>query len=95
MTVLNVTLLVRHPTTGKLVVNFDPKVTEVIRDAKWLLKMGLEVPKQALSLVKLESKINANHLRLQVNHHQSFSLFFKRWMCYLNIHGIVCLICFL
>ncbi|KAM7400305.1 hypothetical protein PAMA_004821 [Pampus argenteus] len=64
--VLNVTLLVRHPTTGKLVVNFDPKVPEVIREAKCLLRMGLEVPKQALCLVKLESKINANHLRLQV-----------------------------
>ncbi|CAK6957757.1 dynein axonemal heavy chain 8-like [Scomber scombrus] len=62
---LNITLLVRHPKTGKLVVNFDPKVTEVIREAKCLLKMGLEVPKQALRLVKLESSINANHLRLQ------------------------------
>ncbi|XP_070701078.1 dynein axonemal heavy chain 8-like [Pempheris klunzingeri] len=63
--VLNITLLVRHPKTGKLVVNFDPKVTEVIREAKCLLKMGLEIPKQGLRLVKLESKINANHLRLQ------------------------------
>ncbi|XP_078119766.1 dynein axonemal heavy chain 8-like [Sander vitreus] len=63
--VLNITLLVRHPKTGKFVVNFDPKVTEVIREAKCLLKMGLEVPKQALRLVKLESKINTNHLRLQ------------------------------
>uniref|UniRef100_A0A8C4E9U5 AAA+ ATPase domain-containing protein n=1 Tax=Dicentrarchus labrax TaxID=13489 RepID=A0A8C4E9U5_DICLA len=63
--VLNITLLVRHPKTGKLVVNFDPKVTEVIREAKCLLKMSLEVPKQALHLVKLEIKLNAYHLRLQ------------------------------
>ncbi|XP_076601065.1 dynein axonemal heavy chain 8-like [Chaetodon auriga] len=63
--VLNVTLLVRHPTTGKFLVNFDPKVTEVIFEAKCLLKMGLEVPRQALRLVKMERKINANHLRLQ------------------------------
>ncbi|XP_044223058.1 dynein axonemal heavy chain 8-like [Thunnus albacares] len=63
--VLNITLLVRHPKTGKFVVNFDPKVTEVIREAKCLLKMGLEIPKQALCLVKLESRMNANHLRLQ------------------------------
>ncbi|XP_045906997.1 dynein axonemal heavy chain 8-like isoform X1 [Micropterus dolomieu] len=63
--VLNITLLVRHPKTGKLVVNFDPKVTEVIREAKCLLKMGLEVPKQALRLVNLESKIKGYHLRLQ------------------------------
>uniref|UniRef100_A0AAQ4Q6E3 AAA+ ATPase domain-containing protein n=1 Tax=Gasterosteus aculeatus aculeatus TaxID=481459 RepID=A0AAQ4Q6E3_GASAC len=63
--VLNITLLVRHPETAKLVVNFDPKVTEVILDTKWLLKMGLEVPKQALRLLKMESEIKANHLRLQ------------------------------
>lgn len=67
-TVLNITLLVRHPETAKLVVNFDPKVTEVILDTKWLLKMGLEVPKQALRLLKMESEIKANHLRLQVNY---------------------------
>ncbi|XP_041805872.1 dynein heavy chain 8, axonemal-like [Chelmon rostratus] len=63
--VLNISLLVRHPMTEKLVVNFDPKVTEVICEAKCLLKMGLEVPKQALCLVKLESKINTNHHKLQ------------------------------
>ncbi|GLD50869.1 dynein heavy chain 8, axonemal [Lates japonicus] len=63
--VLNITLLVRHPKTGKLVVNFDPKVIEVIREAKCLLKMGLEVPKQALRLVKSENRINTNHLRLK------------------------------
>ncbi|XP_034008681.1 dynein heavy chain 8, axonemal-like [Trematomus bernacchii] len=63
--ILNITLLVRHAKTGKLVVNFDPKVTEVIREANCLMKMGMEVPKQALNLVKLESKLNSDHLRLQ------------------------------
>ncbi|TNN84661.1 Dynein heavy chain 5, axonemal [Liparis tanakae] len=52
-------------TTGKFVDNFDPKVTEVIADAKRLLRMGLEVPKPALLLVKWESEIKANHLRLE------------------------------
>lgn len=56
-------------------INFDSKVAEVIREAKCLLKMGLEVPKQALHLVKLESKINVNHLRLKVNYK-----LFNRWM---------------
>ncbi|XP_071768037.1 dynein axonemal heavy chain 8-like [Centroberyx gerrardi] len=62
---LQSTVLVRHPETGKLLVNFDPKITEVIRETKCMLKMGLEVPKQALHLVKSESRINANHLRLK------------------------------
>ncbi|XP_047444882.1 dynein axonemal heavy chain 8-like [Mugil cephalus] len=65
LNVLNVTLLIRHPTTGKFLVNFDPKVTEVIRETKCLLKMGLKVPKQALRLVHMETDIKANHLRLQ------------------------------
>uniref|UniRef100_A0A3B4XA16 Dynein axonemal heavy chain 8 n=1 Tax=Seriola lalandi dorsalis TaxID=1841481 RepID=A0A3B4XA16_SERLL len=73
--VLNITLLVRHPKTGKFVVNFDPEVTEVIREAKCLLKMGLEIPKQALCLVKLESRINTNQLRLQ-------SLYFLIYPCF-------------
>ncbi|XP_027145030.1 dynein heavy chain 8, axonemal isoform X2 [Larimichthys crocea] len=63
--VWNVTLLVRHPKTKKYYANFDPKITEVIREAKCLLKMGLEVPKQALRLVSSESKLNTYHLRLQ------------------------------
>ncbi|XP_041836758.1 dynein heavy chain 8, axonemal-like [Melanotaenia boesemani] len=63
--VLNTKVLVRHPETGKWIVNLDPKVNEVIREAKCLLKMGLKVPKQALHLVNTESKINANHLRLK------------------------------
>ncbi|XP_039872861.1 dynein heavy chain 8, axonemal-like isoform X1 [Simochromis diagramma] len=63
--VLNVALLVRHPKTEKLVVNFDPKVTEVIREAKCLVKMDLLVPKQALHLLSIETKLSADHHRLQ------------------------------
>uniref|UniRef100_A0A3Q3F240 Dynein, axonemal, heavy chain 5 like n=1 Tax=Kryptolebias marmoratus TaxID=37003 RepID=A0A3Q3F240_KRYMA len=64
--VLNHTLLVRHPRTGKLIDNFDPKVYEVIQEAKCLTAMDLQVPKQALVLVKMESKLRGYHLRLKV-----------------------------
>uniref|UniRef100_A0A8C8CZV8 AAA+ ATPase domain-containing protein n=1 Tax=Oncorhynchus tshawytscha TaxID=74940 RepID=A0A8C8CZV8_ONCTS len=47
---LQATLLVRHMDTGKLLVNFDPKITEIVRETKCMLKMGLEVPDQALRL---------------------------------------------
>lgn len=66
ITVLNHTLLVRHPRTGKLVDNFDPKVHEVIREAKCLGALNLQVPKQALVLVNRESKLNGYHLHLKV-----------------------------
>ncbi|KAM6989324.1 dynein axonemal heavy chain 8-like [Tautogolabrus adspersus] len=63
--VLNCMLLVRHPKNRKFLISFHPKVTETIREAKCLLKMQLEVPQRGLGLVKLESQLNATHLRLQ------------------------------
>ena len=44
---LNSTVLIRHPDTQELVVNFDPKINEVLREIEVLTKMGLEIPQQA------------------------------------------------
>lgn len=63
---LQATLLVLHPDTGKLMVNFDPKISEIIRETKCMQKMGLVVPEQALRLVKNEKSIMASRLRLEV-----------------------------
>ena len=41
---LNSTVLVRHPDTKDLVVNFDPKIRELLRDIQVLNGMGVEVP---------------------------------------------------
>lgn len=64
--VLQATLFVRHPESGKLLVNFDPKILEIIRETKCMIKMKLDVPEQAMRLLKLESKLKADKLRLQV-----------------------------
>lgn len=56
----------RHPETGKLLVNFDPKILEVVRETKCMIKMKLDVPEQAKRLLKLESKLKADKLYLQV-----------------------------
>lgn len=63
---LQATLFVRHPESGKLMVNFDPKILEVVRETKCMIKMKLDVPEQAKRLLKLESKLKADKLRLQV-----------------------------
>lgn len=63
---LQATLLVLHPSSGKLLVNFDPKISEIVRETKCMLKMGLEVPEQALRLVKNEKSMEASRLRLEV-----------------------------
>uniref|UniRef100_A0A8C2VG97 Dynein axonemal heavy chain 8 n=1 Tax=Chinchilla lanigera TaxID=34839 RepID=A0A8C2VG97_CHILA len=62
---LQATLFVRHPETGKLLVNFDPKILEIVRETKCMIKMKLDVPEQAKRLLKLESKLKADKLYLQ------------------------------
>ncbi|XP_048203785.1 dynein axonemal heavy chain 8 isoform X1 [Perognathus longimembris pacificus] len=62
---LQATLFVRHPETGKLLVNFDPKILEVVRETKCMIKMKLDVPEQAKRLLKWESKLKADKLYLQ------------------------------
>ena len=44
---LNSTVLVRHPDTRELMVNFDPKINEVLREIEVMSKMGLELPPQS------------------------------------------------
>ena len=47
---LNSTVLVRHPDTGELYVNFDKKVLELLRDVQVLQGMGVEMPTQGLQV---------------------------------------------
>ena len=40
---LQATLIIRHPDDGKLYVNFDQEIIQLIREAKCLDRMGIEV----------------------------------------------------
>ncbi|XP_004619390.1 dynein axonemal heavy chain 8 [Sorex araneus] len=62
---LQATLFVRHPESGKLLVNFDPKILEVVRETKCMIKLKLEVPDQAKKMLKMESKLKSDKLHLQ------------------------------
>ncbi|XP_074092949.1 dynein axonemal heavy chain 8 [Macrotis lagotis] len=62
---LQATLFVRNPETGKLLVNFDPKILEIIRETKCMIRMKLEVPDLAKKLLTWETKLKANKLYLQ------------------------------
>ncbi|XP_019405170.1 PREDICTED: dynein heavy chain 8, axonemal [Crocodylus porosus] len=62
---LQASLLVRHPETAKFLVNFDPKMLEIVRETKCMIKMGLEVPEQAKRMVKMENNLKANKLILE------------------------------
>ncbi len=49
--------MVREPESGELLVNFDPQVTELIKESVYMKKMGLEIPEDAKSLILLQTSI--------------------------------------
>jgi len=59
---LNAALLVRHPESGELHVNFDPQVLELIQESKCLQALGLEVPDTAKALIVKEEEIKDNNV---------------------------------
>ncbi len=44
---LQATLIIRHPDDGRLYVNFDAEILQLIREAKTLDRMGVEIPESA------------------------------------------------
>lgn len=53
---LHATLIIRHPDTGKLYVNFDKAILQLIREARCLDRMGIEVPENARMVMLQEDK---------------------------------------
>ena len=59
---MNASLLVRHPDSAKLFVNFDPQVFELVAESKYMKKLRLEIPDAALILCKMEFKLKEYHI---------------------------------
>lgn len=49
-------LLVKDATTGKFLVNYDQKLLQLFHEAKWLQRMQIEIPPQAVDLLIQEKK---------------------------------------
>ena len=64
---LRVPLLVRHPDTKELVVNFDPLIYEVIKESECMRKLHLDIPEFAKTLCLLRKKLKADHCTLKVS----------------------------
>ncbi|KAF1322417.1 Dynein heavy chain, outer arm, partial [Globisporangium splendens] len=58
---LHATLIIRHLETGKLYVNFDKEILQLIREAKCLDRMGTEVPENAKMVMLQEDKFKMYH----------------------------------
>ncbi len=53
---LQATLIVRHPETGKLYVNFDQEIFQLMREAKCLVKLEIAIPEEG-KLVLLQEEV--------------------------------------
>lgn len=54
---LNSTLLVRNPSTGKLSINFDGDIARLIREAKIMERMDMEIPDSGRIVFLREKKL--------------------------------------
>jgi dynein heavy chain len=56
---LQATLIIRHPDDGNLYVNFDQEILQLIREAKCLDRMGIEIPESAKIVLLQEDKFKS------------------------------------
>ena len=54
-------LLVRHPETKELYVNFDPQILTLIREAECMARLNLEVPAAAVDLRAKQNMLKQNY----------------------------------
>ena len=68
---LRATLVVKHPRTGKFVVNFDKDIMILIREAKHLVRMDVEIPESAKMVLLQEDKFKSyyNDLSHAIDEH--------------------------
>lgn len=63
---LAASLFVRHPETKKIFVNFDPEILTLIRETECMVRLGLDIPFTARSLLYKQNTLKKNYDKLQV-----------------------------
>eukprot|EP00899_Mesostigma_viride_P009796 jgi/Mesvir1/18818/Mv04309-RA.2 len=61
---LQATLIVRHPENGRLLVNFDKEILQLMRETKNLQRLGIEVPESAKMVLLQEEKFKSYYNQL-------------------------------
>lgn len=64
---LQSSLLVRHPDSKELFVNFDPQILTLIREAECMARMNLEVPAAAVDLRNRQVTLKRNYNAMVVS----------------------------
>eukprot|EP00941_MAST-03F_sp_MAST-3F-sp1_P001388 g1388.t1 len=69
---LQATLIIRHPEDSRLYVNFDQEILQLIREAKCLDRMGIEIPEAAKIVLLQEDKFKSyyNDLLYALNEYE-------------------------
>jgi len=62
---LQATLIIRHPEDDRLYVNFDQEILQLIKEAKCLERMGVDIPESAKIILLQESKFKSYFNDLQ------------------------------
>ena len=62
---LQATLIIRHPENNKLYVNFDSEILTLIREAKCLTRIGIDIPESAKIVLLQEDKFKMYNNELQ------------------------------
>ena len=63
---LQASLLVRHPETNELYVNFDPQILTMIRETECMARLGLEIPPVAKTMRTKQSDYKEDYNALLV-----------------------------
>ena len=64
---LQASLLVKHPETEELFVNFDPQILTLIRETECMARLGLEIPPVAKALRAKQTILKDNYNVLNVS----------------------------
>ena len=64
---LSASLLVSHPETKELYVNFDPQILTMLRETECMTRLGLEIPATAKNLRAKQGLFKENYNSLNVS----------------------------
>ena len=63
---LDSTLIVRHPDSKKLLVNYDPRINELMKEIDVMGSMGIDVPPKARAIRNKREELKENYNMVKV-----------------------------